>query len=84
MELEEELEDPAGNITNKKLGGDKVHLTQVHDSTEEFLHKVFIPVNNAERRQLRQQYNHPRYPFLPLPSPGQGDGNRTFKEHKIC
>ena len=50
MELEDNPEDLAGNITSEKPGGDKVHLTQVHESTEEFLHKAFIPVNNAECR----------------------------------
>ena len=43
MELEDDPKDPAGNITSEYPGGDKVYLTQVHKSTEEFLHKVFIP-----------------------------------------
>ena len=55
MELEDNPEDPAGNITSEKPGGDKVHLTQVHETTE-FLSKAFIPINNTECRQLRQQY----------------------------
>ena len=54
MEIADDLEDSNGNITNEKPGCDKVHLTQVNDSTEEFLRKAFIPVNYAERRQLRQ------------------------------
>ena len=66
MELEDNAEDPAGNITSVSPGGDKVHLTQVHESTEEFLHKAFIPLNNAEHRQLRQQYIVPDT-LSPLP-----------------
>ena len=34
MKLEDDPKDPAGNITSEILGGDKVHLTQVHKSTE--------------------------------------------------
>ena len=34
---------------------------------EEFLCKVFIPVNNAECRQLRQQYIIPDIPFTTSP-----------------
>ena len=63
MELEDDLENPAGNITNQKPGGDRVYL----DSTEEFLHKAFVPMNNAERRQLRQQYIVPDTPFTTFP-----------------
>ena len=67
MELEDELEDPADNITNDKPGGDKVHLIQGNNSTEEFLCKAFIPMNNAECRQLRQQYIIPDTPFTTSP-----------------
>ena len=35
MKLEDNPEDPASNITGKKPGGDKVNLTQVHESTED-------------------------------------------------
>ena len=45
MELEGDLEDPAGNITDEKPGGDSLL-----DSTKEFLQKAFVPVNNAESR----------------------------------
>ena len=67
MELEDKLDDPADNISSKKSGGHKVHLTQVHDSTEEFPHKAFTSMNNAERRQLRQQYIVPDVPFTTSP-----------------
>ena len=69
MELEDKLDDPAGTISSEKpAGGDMVHLTQVHDSTEEFLHKpAFTSANNAERRQLRQQYIIPDVPFTTSP-----------------
>ena len=67
MELEDELEDSAGNISSETLGGDKVHLTQVHESTEEFLRKAFSSVNNAERRQLKQQYIVPNTVFTASP-----------------
>ena len=67
MELEDDPEDPAGNVTSEKPEGDEVHLTQVHESTEEFLRKTFIPVNNAERRQLKQRYIVPDTPFTTSP-----------------
>ena len=67
MELKDNPEDAAGHITSKKPGGEKVHLTQVHESIEEFLRKAFIPVNNAECRQLRQQYIVLDTPFTTSP-----------------
>ena len=63
MVLEDDLEDPAGNITDKKPGGDRIYL----DSTKEFLYKAFVPVNNAESRQLRQQYIIPDTTFTTSP-----------------
>ena len=67
MKPEDKLEDPAGNITSMKPEGDKVHLTQLYDSKDEFLHKTFIPMNSAERRQFRQQYIIPDTPFTTSP-----------------
>ena len=61
------LEDPAGNITSMKPEGDKVHLTQLHNSKEEFLHKTFIPMNNFEYWKFRQQYIIPDTPFTTSP-----------------
>ena len=67
MELEYELDDSTSNISSEKPGGDKVHLTQVHNSTEEFLRKAFTSVNNAECRQLRRQYIVTDVPFTTSP-----------------
>ena len=52
MELEDETEDCDGSMD--RPGSDKVCLTQVYKSTEEFLRKVYTSVSNADRRQLRQ------------------------------
>ena len=72
MELQDELEDIDGKITKEKPRGDKV---QVHTAMKEFLCKALILVNNAECRQLRQQYIIPdSHPFYYFPSPGQRDG----------
>ena len=67
MKLEDKLEDPAGNISSMKPEGDKIHLTRLHDSKEELLHKTFIPMNNAKSRQFRQQYIIQDTPFTTSP-----------------
>ena len=45
-------------------GGNKIHLTQVHKSTEDFLSTAFTPVSNPEWRQLRQQFIVLDTPFI--------------------
>ena len=65
MDLEDESgEDLADNSTGDRSGNDKVHLTQIQDSTKEGLRKAFNPMNNAERRQLRQQLIVPDAAFI--------------------
>ena len=65
MELEDEMEDRDGSMD--RPGSDKVRLTQVHKSTEEFLHTAFTSVSNADRRQLRQRFIVPDTPFTAAP-----------------
>ena len=49
MDLEDEFgEDPADNSTGDQSGSDKVHLTQIQESTKEGLHKAFNLMNNTE------------------------------------
>ena len=59
MDLENESgEDLADNSTGDRSGSDKVHLTQIQDSTKEGSCKAFNAMNNAERRQLWQNSMH--------------------------
>ena len=44
--------DPADNSTGDRSGSDKVHLTQIQDSTKEGSCKAFNLISNTERRQL--------------------------------
>ena len=68
MDLEDEsAEGPADNSTGDRSGSDKVHLTQIQDSTKEGLRKASNPMNNAERRQLRQQFIVPDAAFIMSP-----------------
>ena len=48
-------------------GGNKVCLTKVHQSTEEFLRAAFTSVSNADRRQLRQRFIVLDTPFTAAP-----------------
>ena len=53
MGLKDEFgKDPADNSTGDRSGSDKVHLTQIQDSTKEGSCEAFNLMNNAERRQL--------------------------------
>ena len=61
MELEDETEDRDGSMDHP--GSDKVCLTQVHKSTEEFLRTAFTSVSKADRRQLRQRFIMPDTPL---------------------
>ena len=55
MDLEDEsAEGPADNSTGDQSGSDKVHLTEIQDSTKEGLCKAFNPMNHVERRKLQQ------------------------------
>ena len=65
MELEDKTEDRDGSMDCS--GSDKVRLTQVHKSTEEFLRTAFTSVSNADRRQLRQRFIVPDTPFTAAP-----------------
>ena len=67
MDLEDELSEVPDNTTDERSGGDKAHLTQVQESTKDFLRKAFVPMNNAERRQLRQQFIIPDAMFTASP-----------------
>ena len=68
MDLENESgEDLADNSTGDRSGSDKVHLTQIQDSTKEGLCKAFNPMNNTKRRQLRQQFIVPDSVFIMSP-----------------
>ncbi len=66
MELEDKVEGQ-GDSPVDRPGDDKVRLTQVHKSTEDFLHKAFTPVSNTDQRQLRQQFIVPDTPFTTAP-----------------
>ena len=65
MELEDENEDRDSSMD--RPGGDKVCLTKVHQSTEEFLRAAFTSVSNVDRRQLRQRFIVPDTPFTAAP-----------------
>ena len=68
MNLNDELNDEPTNTTSEEhSGGDKVHLTQIQESTKDLLCKAFTPMNNAERRQLRQQFIIPDASFTVSP-----------------
>ena len=66
MELEDEVEGQ-GDSPVDCTGGDKVCLTQVHKSTEDFLCKAFTAVSNTDRRQIRQEFIVPDTPFTTAP-----------------
>ena len=65
MELEDENEDRDSSMDPP--GGDKVRLTKVHQSTEEFLRAAFTSVSNVDRRQLRHRFIVPDTPFTAAP-----------------
>ena len=65
MELEDETEDRDGSMD--RPGSDKVRLTQVHKTTEEFLRTAFTLVSNADRRQFRQRFIVPDTSFTAAP-----------------
>ena len=66
MELADE-DEGQGDSPVDRTGGDKVRLTQVHKSTEDFLRKAFNAVSNTDRRQIRQQFIVPDTPFTTAP-----------------
>ena len=47
MDLKDELSEVPDNTNDEQSGGDKAHLTQVQESTKDFLCKAFEPMNNA-------------------------------------
>ena len=65
MELEDENEDC--NSSMDRPGDDKVRLTQVHQSTKEFLRAAFTSISNADRRQFRQRLIVPDTAFTAAP-----------------
>ena len=54
MELEDEADNELETEEQPKDG--KIRLTKVLQPTEDFLREAFTPINNASRRQLRQQF----------------------------
>ena len=65
MDLQNEFgRDPADNSTGDRSGNDKVNLPQIQDSINKGLCKAFNPMNNAERRQLWQQFIVPDAVFI--------------------
>jgi len=50
MELEDKTEDHDSPMDCS--GGDKICLTQIHKSMEEFLHMVFTSVSDTDLRKL--------------------------------
>ena len=65
IELEDKNEDRDSSMDRPR--GDKVRLTKVHQSTEEFLRAAFTSVSNADQRQLRQRFIIPDTPFTAAP-----------------
>lgn len=65
--MDEFGENPADNSTGDQSESNKVHLTQIQESTKKGLRKAFYLMNNTERRQLWQQLIMPDTVFIMSP-----------------
>lgn len=66
MELKDEVEGQVGSPVDC-TGGNKIRLTHVQKSTEDFLRKTFTAISNIDRRQLKQQFIVPDTLFTTAP-----------------
>ena len=68
MELESEEENPNSSQKPAETASyDKICITPVLESTEEFLKTAFSPMENKDRRQLWHQFIVPNTPFTTSP-----------------